>query len=210
MARPGCGIELTTRADQADLPPVGLTVAGPVPARPVELLTSEAELDTWRIVEVFSRTGLPFEVDLSWSSGSGSGASAQVTVARSTRICVLARSLKIQATNLGTVLNRVGVTVADGFAPTRNQWEVRGTVGEGSPLNTAIPPFAEHVRVDVAQLGVVPNTTLQLFDALGDLRSTTAAGAQPSPGVPVGGTAKLRVASTGQPTRARAVFLLSL
>jgi hypothetical protein len=108
------------------------------------------------------------------------------------------------------VLNRVGVTVADGFAPTRNQWEVRGTVGEGSPLDTVVPPFAEHVRVDVAQLGVVPNTTLQLFDALGDLRSTTAAGAQPSPGVPVGGTAKLRVASTGQPTRARAVFLLSL
>ena len=45
MARPGCGIELTTRTDQAELPPVGL-VAVMLPPKPVELLTAEAELDT--------------------------------------------------------------------------------------------------------------------------------------------------------------------
>ena len=52
MARARCGTDLSTRSDQADLPPVP---DGADTGKPVELLTAEAELDTWRIVEVFSR-----------------------------------------------------------------------------------------------------------------------------------------------------------
>lgn len=209
MARPGCGIELTTRTDQAELPPVGL-VAVMLPPKPVELLTAEAELDTWRIVEVFSRTGLPFEADLSWSSGTGSGAGAQVTVSRSARICVLARSLRISATNLAKKLNRVGVTVADGFAPTRNTWEVPTGVAEGTPLEVDVPPFAESFRLELAEPGAYAVTQIAVKDALGDVRATYNAALQPVYGIPVGGASKVEVSTNHPGTLARAVFHLSL
>lgn len=176
----------------------------------VDLLTAEAELDTWRIVEVFSRTGLPFTVDLSWSSGSGSGAGAQVTVARASRICVLARSLRIQAANLAATVNRVGVTVADGFAPTRNQWEVRGDVVEGAPLEAPVPPFAESCRVDIGDLATIPETLIRLFDALGNVRGVYNAALQPFIGIPVGGAARVVVSHNQASTKARVVFHLSL
>lgn len=44
-------MELTTRADQADLPARIQLMAVVLPGKPVELLNTEAEIDTWRIVE---------------------------------------------------------------------------------------------------------------------------------------------------------------
>jgi hypothetical protein len=207
VARARCGTDLSTRSDQADLPPVS---GGGDVGKSVDLLTAEAEQDTWRVVEVFSRTGLPFEVDLSWSSGSGSGAGAQITVARSARICVLARSLRVQAANLAAVLNRVGVTVADGFAPTRNQWEVRGDVDEGLDLEARVPPFAETCRVDIGDLATVPETLIRVFDALGNVRGAYNAALQPSVGIPVGGASRVLVTHFQSLTKARVVFHLSL
>ena len=209
MARPGCGIELTTRTDQAELPPVGL-VAVMLPPKPVELLTAEAELDTWRIVEVFSRTGLPFEVDLSWSSGSGSGAHALVTVSRSARICVLARSLKVLASNLANLTNRVGVTVADAYAATENQWEVTDLAAvQGVEQELPLPPFARKVRVELADPTGLPATVLRLYDGQDSLRSTVMGDLQPPEGIPLGGARRLTLAA-GAPTAWRAVFTLCL
>ena len=74
MARPGCGTELTVRAEVVDLPPAIRLAADVIPAKMVDVLAGEAELDTWRIVEVFTRGDRPFDVDISWSAGSGSGA----------------------------------------------------------------------------------------------------------------------------------------
>lgn len=208
MARSRCDVtDLTTRADQADLPPVP---DGSLVGKATPLLTSEAHADDWRIIEVFSRTGLPFEVELGWSSGSGSGAGARVTVAHSTRICVLARSLRITAANLAPVVNRVGVTVADGFAPTRNQWEVRGSVVEGSFFEAVVPPFAETCRVELGDLSVVPNTLIALVDALGTPRGLYNAALLPFSGIPVGGAAKVLTTNNSGPTPARVVFHLSL
>ncbi|MCB9679814.1 MAG: hypothetical protein H6737_32205 [Alphaproteobacteria bacterium] len=203
-------MELTTRADQADLPARIQLMAVVLPGKPVELLNTEAEIDTWRIVEVFSRTGLPFEADLSWSSGTGSGAGAQVTVSRSARICVLARSLRISATNLAKKLNRVGVTVADGFAPTRNTWEVPTGVAEGTPLEVDVPPFAETFRLELAEPGAYAATQIAVKDALGDTRGAYNAAFQPHSGIPVGGASKIAATTTHPGTLARVVFHLSL
>lgn len=210
MARPGCGTELTTRADQAELPARLQLAAVTLPGKPVELLNAEAEADTWRIVEVFSRTGLPFEVGLSWSSGTGSGAGAQVTVARATRICVFARSLRITATNLAKKLNRVGVTVADGFTPSRNTWEVPAVIGAGSTFEAEVPPFADSLGLDLADLAAVVTTQIRVHDALGDVRASYNAAFQPPNGVPVGGASKVEVTTTHPGTLARLVFHLSL
>lgn len=209
MARPGCGVELTTRTDQAELAAVGL-VAAVLPPKPTELLSAEAELDTWRIVEVFSRTGLPFSVDLSWSSGSGSGAQALVTVSRSARICIHARSIKLVASNLANLVNRVGVTVSDAYAVTENQWEVDDAAADqGVELEVPLPPFARTVRVDVADPALLPGTVLRLYDGVDTLRCAVAGDAQPPGGVPLGGARRFTVAFAA-PTTWRAVFTLCL
>ena len=48
----------------------------------------------------------PFEAELSWSAGSGTGARALLTVARASRVSVYARSLQLRARNLGPERNR--------------------------------------------------------------------------------------------------------
>ena len=57
---------LSTRSDARELPPFE-PASGP---KPFELLVGESERAVWRLVELFG-AGLPFEVELSWSSGSG-------------------------------------------------------------------------------------------------------------------------------------------
>ena len=210
MVRPGCGVELTTRSDGADLLPVIVLLAGTlVPSKPVELLKAEAELDAWRLVEAFSRSGLPFDVTLAWSAGSGSGAESTITVSHATRICVFARSLRVVAANQANHINRVGVTIADGFAPTRNAWEVRGELDPAAPTTIAVPPFAESLRVDVADATLAPTTEVRLLDGVGFQRGTVLVSAQPSGGIPIGGTSTVRLVTTAA-TRFRAHFSLSL
>lgn len=205
--RPGCGVELTTRSDAADLPPFG-TATGH--ARPkldfVELLVSEAELDTWRIAEVFSRTGRPFEVELAWSAGRGSGATAQLTVARSARVCLFARSLRIAAANLSNEKNRVGVTVGDGFAVTENQLEVRG---DGLGGEVAVPAFARLARLDLADSSLLATTRLRVIDGLGVARAEVHAASQPPAGISLGGASAVEILAPAR-VEWRVVFTLSI
>lgn len=202
--RPGCGIELTTRSDGKDLP------AWDTALKLESLLDAEAELDTWRIVEVFSKTGLPFEVELAWSSGGGSGSEAKVTVARSARICVFARSLRVRAGNLADAVNRVGITVADAYAVTENQWEHRdSSPDQGVQLDVPVPPFARFVRVELADPTGLPTTNLRVYDGLNALMASVAGDQQPAAGIPVGGARRFTVTS-GSIGAWRAVFTLHL
>jgi len=209
VARPSCSIELSTRADGADLPPVLVLAGGSPTAKPVELLKAEAEGDAWRVVEVFSRTGLPFDVELQWSSGGGSGVTALVTVARATRIGIHARSLRVIASNHADKVNRVGVTVADGFAATRNQWEHRGHYVRSSvPTLIPIPAFGESLRLDLADPSSPP-VLIRVRDGLGAVRAAYAAANQPASGIPVGGAASVELDAPAE-LDFRAVYQLSL
>lgn len=182
--RPGLGTELTTRSDAVVLP----AGSGLPDVRPTLLLDAEAELDTWRIVEVFSRIG-PFEVDLSWSAGNGSGAAARVTVPRSTRICLFARSLRVAALNLCDATHRVGVTVGDGFAVTANVRELHGR----GPGRLDVPPFSRRVRLDLADSTQLAAARLQVLDGLGAQRADVPCLHQPDSGVPLGDTGSVQV-----------------
>jgi len=205
MAR--CVTDLSTRSDQAELPPSADGVqAGPS----VALLSAEADADGWRILEVFSRSGRPFEVDVAWSSGSGSGARATVTVASATRIGLFARSLTVRAASLAAETHRVGINVADGKLVTRNQHEVRGSVSEGGPLIVPVPPFATHARVELGVLNLDTVTQVRVLDAFDTARSVLLASQQPSGGIPVGGAAALRISHNQSLADARVVFQLSL
>ena len=202
--RPGCGTELTTRSDGKDLP------AWDTSLKLLPLLDGEAELDTWRIVEAFSKSELPFELELGWSSGGGSGSLARVTVARAARICVLARSLRVRAGNLADATNRVGITVADAYAVTENQWEATGLSDEqGVGIDIPVPPFARRVRVEMADATQLPTTTIKVYDGLSTHRSTVDGDKQPAEGVPIGGARTVEIDPSGA-TAWRAVFTLSL
>ena len=199
-----CSSELSCRSDGRDLP------AWNAELKLINLLDADASAADWRIVEVFSRTGLPFELLLVWSAGGGAGAEARITVARAARICVFARGLRVQAGNLADAINRVGVTVADAYAVTENQWEATGeTLDHGTTADVPVPPFARRVRVEMADATLLPTTTLKVYDGQSTLRSTVAADKQPPEGVPVGGARTVQVAASGA-TAWRAVFTLSL
>lgn len=195
--------DLTIRANTVELP----ALSGAPVYRP--LLSAEADGAAWRLLDLFSRDGAPFEVDLAWSAGSGTGASAQLTVARATRVAVYARALTVRVANLGSAVNRVGVTAADGFALSRNVFEFRGFGDAGTPAEIPIPAFAEGVRVDLADASLLALARIRLLDGSGAVRADVPADNQPAGGVPIGGAASLRVTTTAA-TLLRAVFTLSL
>jgi hypothetical protein len=194
---------LTTRSDGKTLPALVET------PKPVDLLDTEARAGAWRIVELFSGDGAPFEVELSWSSGSGAGASARLTVARAVRVSVFARALRVRAANLSTSENRVGVTVADGHAVTRNVLEVVGQLGENAAQALDVPPFARGVYLELADANLLPGASVRVYDGQGTLRSTTAGDEQASTGVPLGGASKVEILA-GSACAYRALFHLAL
>lgn len=199
----GCRTDLSTRSDQLALP--GTDDA----KRFRDLLFAESGDDTWRLVELFSLAGEPFEAELSWSAGQGVGARALVTVSHSTRVSVYARSLRVRARNLATDGNRVGVTIADGHTPTRNQWEHHGELAPEEPVIVVVPPFASRVRLDVAAPKALAQARLSFVDGTGATRATVTGDAQPDGGVPVGGAREVQL-HTKTPTAYRLLFDLSL
>ena len=202
MSRSGA-TALTTRSDGKTLPALGES------PKLEDLLDTEARQGAWRIVELFSVDGAPFEVELQWSSGSGAGASVRLTLARAGRVSVFARALRVRAANLSSEDNRVGVTVADGQAVTRNVLERSGDLVENAVQQLSVPPFAQGLCLELADASLLSGAEIRVYDGQGTLRSTTVGDQQPSAGVPLGGAGKLEILAAGA-TAYRVLFLLSL
>ena len=168
------------------------------------MLYSEADTDAWRIVEVSSLDGKPFDIEFIWSAANGSGANAFVTMPHATRICVFARSVQVRVKNLDREANAIGVTVADGYAETRNQYEVRVNFTNAeeapepnvheerfefdeSPIPTRIliPPFAQRAWVEASQAGI--EGFIMTIDGDNRKRGVTRFEKQPDNGILVGG-----------------------
>lgn len=158
-----------------------------------ELLTTEGDSDAWRIVEASSVNGRPFDLELTWSAANGSGSKARISVAHAARICLFARTIRVRACNQSSVGNAVGVTIADGYADTRNQLEVRSPPlqlgGQRAPTQIRIPAFARTAWVEAAEPDV--DGLIQTYDGTGHLRGSTPLSKQPPKGVPVGGAGVL-------------------
>lgn len=183
--------ELSVRADRRKLASNGTPTFE-------QVLASEADTDGWRIVELSSFEGLPFDVELTWSSANGSGARVLLTVPHATRLCVFARTLKVRARNLAPSRNTVGATIADGYAETRNQLEVRvhdhtlpKSAGFAAPVTVKVPPFATTAWVESADPS--EDGFIHILDAVGAHRGTTRITEQPDGGIPVGGARELQL-----------------
>lgn len=201
---PRCSTDLSTRSDAVTLSAWSGSKAHK------SLIGADASEATWRIAEAFSIDGLPFELKLSWSAGAGAGAKATVTACRSVRVCVFARALQVTAANLADASNRVGLTVADGFAITANQAEVTGDM-PNSEGDVEIPPFALRFRFEMADPSYLATTEIRLYDGVNILRSLFMADTQPDGGVPLGGARRLTLTnSSATSVEYRVVFYLAL
>jgi hypothetical protein len=199
------GSQLSTRSDAKELP---VSPAGVLSW--TNVLDTDSEKSTWRIVEAFSIDGAPFELEVSWSAGAGAGPKVRATIARSGRVSVFARGLRVRAANASSSKNRIGVNVADGFAPSRNVCEVRGAVPVGGgTVEVEVPPFAEDFTLEVANPDLQAGAHVQLYDGHGTLRASYSGDEQLSTGIDVGGAGKIEVSSP-TPVDFRVVFQLSL
>lgn len=193
--------DLTVRADRATLAPAR-------EAGWADVLHAEADTDAWRVVELSSASGRPFDAELRWSSANGSGTTAQLTVARAARLSLFARTVAVRVKNLSNLTNAVGVTVADGYAETRNQLEVRGDAQGEGPVSIRVPSFARSVWFEVAD-PEQRDALIWTVDGEGKTRGATRLVDQPDAGVPVGGAAELWF-WPARPVAFRAVFHLNL
>jgi len=167
----------------------------------------------WRIVELVSQSGQPFDAELRWTAGNGGNLKALVTVSRATRVGLFCLSLNVRVANLDDAINVVSGVVAPArtFVQTRNQYEVRGSEGEhAAPVEIPIPPFAERLHVYFTDYANLASWAIAVTDAQGTLRSYTTADTIPSTGITIGGAGKIEVYSGAQTGEWRAVFSLSI
>lgn len=186
-----------------------LDALGAAGLKAVPLLRGEAGDADWRLVEVWTDSGLPFELHLEWSSGTSGPRKAQLTVSRAARVCVFARSLALSAANLADATNQVNAAVADALIPTRNQLEVRGATVQLTQVLLTIPAFATHLRVELVEPTHLPDLQITVCDGTATLCGVTQGDAQPPEGVPMGGARVLTLLSP-HAEEFRAIFTLAL
>ena len=194
--------DLSVRAERSTLDPAD-------EAGWKQLLYTEGDTDGWRIVEASSRNGRPFDMELSWSAANGSGAKALVTVAHAARVWVFARTVQVRMKNLSRIGNAVGVTIADGYAETRNQFEVRSPPeleAAPGPVAIRVPAFAKTAWVECADPDA--DGLIVTLDGEGRRRGATNLSSQPDGGIPVGGAGELQFWLG--PVPFRVVFRLSI
>ena len=159
------------------------------------LFRGAANGSEWRIVQAVSLDSRPWQMRLAWTAGEGQGFETEITCARAVRTCLFARDLTIHAANLTNATNRVVVTIPDGFMPTSNQLEVRGSQAVGDQEVT-IPQFATHVRLDLETDSAYTTSYLRLRDPSLTTRALVYANAQPDAGIPIGAAYDLYVNAT--------------
>lgn len=180
-----------------------------------EVLTAHSEGQgdgDWRILDLWSDEGSPWEARVVWSGGGGALRTALLDVPKCVRICVHATMLQVFGSNLSTsAAIQARAAIADGYCDTENQWTVRGTVlDQGLTVTTTPPPWAKFARVELSDSTLLASAFVELLDANGTARGRYAASAQPNPGAPIGDAATARLVLPAGTYAYRLVFLLHL
>lgn len=180
-----------------------------------EVLTAHSEGHgdgDWRILDLWSDEGSPWEARVVWSGGGGALRTALVDVPKCVRVCVHATMIQVFGANLSTSANiQARAAIADGYCDTENQWTVRGTVtDQGQTVNATPPPWAKFARLELSDSTLAGSAFVELLDVNGTARGRYAANAQPAPGAPIGDAATVRLVLPGGTYAYRLVFLLHL
>lgn len=180
-----------------------------------EVLTAHSEGQgdgDWRILDLWSDEGSPWEARVVWSGGGGALRTALVDVPKCVRVCVHATMIQVFGANLSTSANiQARAAIADGYCDTENQWTVRGTVtDQGQTVSATPPPWAKFARLELSDSTLLGSAFVELLDVNGTARSRYAANVQPAPGAPIGDAATVRLVLPGGTYAYRLVFLLHL
>ena len=170
----------------------------------------------WRIIDLWSDEGTPWEARVVWSGGGGAQRTVRLDVPNSVRVCVHATMVQVFGSNLSTSANiQARAAIADGQTDTENQWTVRGdtsqVVGGGaSTVDVVPPPWAKFARLELSDSTLLPTAFVELRDANATTRARYAGNAQPQPGAPIGDAASLHLVLPAGSFAWRLVFLLHL
>lgn len=163
----------------------------------------------WRVIETYSESMYPYELELQWSSGTGVGPVTRLTVPGSARICILARSCTISARNLHNADNPVTAHVADGCIGTANVWVHLGSCEVGIPVQLPIPSFAQSVRIELESPTLRSSAMLEAKYGTGTSFAVCSVLEQPPAGLLLGGCTRLELTTTAA-THFRALYFLTL
>ncbi len=204
--------KLSRRSGTARLP--AATVAGSAGAEG-EVLTAQSIGSgdgDWRIIDLWSDEGTPWEARLAWSGGGGAQRTVLLDVPRCTRVCVHATMLQVFGSNLSTSASvNASAAIADGQCDTENQWTVRGLIADASAnVDVVPPPWAKFVRLELSDSTLLATSFVELRDANAMTRGRYPGNAQPAPGAPIGDAATLRLVLPAGTYAWRLVFLLHL
>ena len=191
----GLGAILVPSSDHRELRPV--SVAEPAPS--AELLAgATADWTEWRLLELWSDQGLPWEATVEWSGSQATGQIATFTVPGSARFCCAATSIKrIKAVNLTAKAHivRVAVGSVDSTITCRNHrmYPIAAGGGIAGFVDIEIPPYGERLYVTPSDPLAFATTTVDLFDPLGALIASYTLTQQPAAGQPVTGCTVARI-----------------
>ena len=192
------------------------TVAGSAGAEG-EVLTAQSSgtgEGDWRIIDLWSDEGSPWEARLVWSGGGGAQRTALLDVPKCTRVCVHATMLQIFGSNLSISANiQARAAIADGQCDTENQWTVRGGISQvAAPTNVDVvpPPWAKFVRLELSDDNLLATAFVELLDVNATTRGRYRADQQAAPGAPIGDAATVRCVLPAGTYSYRVVFLLHL
>jgi hypothetical protein len=133
-----------------------------------------------------------------------------VIVPRSTRICLFASWIGVEATNRSNTDNSVICTISDGYGVTSNQWEESGAGVDGAqPVVVPIPPFASHFQLFTTVATDLPVVGIVATDGQGAVRMSCTGDQQSDGPMPLGCTAQLKVQAPDG-VRWTVVFMLTL
>ena len=203
--------KLSRRSGNAQLP--AATVAGSAGAE-LEVLTAQSAGvgdGDWRILELWSDEGTPWEARVVWAGGGGALRTAWLDVPKCTRVCVHATTLQVFGANLSTSATvQARAAIADGQCDTENQWAIRGAVTDTATVDVTPPPWAKFVRLELSDSTLLATAFIELRDANTTTRARYAANVQPAPGAPIGDAATVRLLLPSGAYNYRLVFLLHL
>lgn len=185
--RPGEADPILPASDKRELGAVDVIV----PDEDGMLAGATAFETGWRVLELWSEEGLPWEADIRWTGGGAGGQRALVTVAGGTaRICICAKAiLSVKPTNLSSDAHLVKVAVSSvGSAITCHNHYLMVRFGGKEPrISVRPPPYATYLRVTGSDPTAAAGAFLELLDGLGELVARLPLSDQPSGGQPVTG-----------------------
>jgi len=162
----------------------------------VLLAGATSNVTAWRLVELFSDKGLPWEADISWTGATATGARAQITVSGgSARFCMAAMAVQsIAARNRSNEAQMVRVSVASLPGPVTcyNQF-LDVSVMPGGGLSLSPPPYATKVFIVPQAQADIAATTVELYDGNQLLVGQYLLAQQPAGGEPIVGIRTVKI-----------------